>query len=172
MGPSRIAIVIDDEAQRRRFAAQVGAGSRIVDPSGGEELTNLTAVGAVDVIIAGVLNRNDEFLPSALRDIARTAPDVTIIGVFEPSRPSLDEAADLSREVPAMTFACRPGARFEYLLRLRTESRYPATFTTPLVNCIDRLPVYGAARSFALLQALHPSFAMGKIGRASCRERV
>jgi hypothetical protein len=82
------------------------------------------------------------------------------VGVFEPSRPSLDEAAELAREVPTMGFVCRLGPRFEYLIR-RTERQLVPTFTRLLVDCIKQLPLVGAARDFALLQALHPSFAAG-----------
>ena len=39
--------------------------------------------------------------------------------------------------------------------------RLAPTFTPQLLDCIDRLPLFGAARDFALLQALHPSFATG-----------
>jgi hypothetical protein len=161
MGSSRIAIVFDDESQRRRFAAHFGAEARVHQVSGGDELTRLAAAGALDVVIAGVLNRNDEFLSLALRALGRTAPEITIVGVFEPSRPSLDEAADLAREVPAMGFARRPGQRFEYLIRRRTARQAAPTFTRLLVGCIDRLPLFGAAKTFALLQALRPSFAAG-----------
>jgi hypothetical protein len=108
-----------------------------------------------------VLHRNDEFLGSALRELSRTAPDLALVGLFEPSRPSLDEAADLAREIPTMGFAWRPGSRFEHLARPHAPGGPAPTFTATLVHCIDRLPVYGAARAFALLQALHPSLAYG-----------
>jgi hypothetical protein len=155
----RIAFVIDDETQRRRFADQLGAGARIYEISGGDELRSLARARAIDVVIAGVLNRNDEFLPSALRELGQAAPGIVIVGVFEPSRPSLDEAADLAREIPAMGFVCRPGARFEYLSRTRRPEGLAPTFTHAMIGCIERLPLFGAARDFALLQALHPSFA-------------
>ena len=157
----RIAIVMDDESQRRRFAAHIGPGARVHEVSGGDELRRLAAAHAVDLVIAGVLNRNDAFLPSWLHELSRTAPGIVMVGVFEPSRPSLDEAADLARQIPAMAFACRPGSRFEYLIRPRTPGSPAATFTSVLVGCMDRLPLFGAARAFALLQALHPSFAFG-----------
>lgn len=161
MGSSRIAIVFDDESQHKRFAAHTGAGARVHEVSGGDELTRLAAARALDVVIAGVLNRNDEFLALALRELGRSAPEIVLVGVFEPSRPSLDEAADLAREVPTMGFACRPGPRFDYLIRPRPGGRAAPTFTPLLVGCIDRLPLFGAAKDFALLQALHPSFAAG-----------
>jgi hypothetical protein len=161
MGSLRIAIVVDDDAQRKRFAPHIGSGGRLQEVSSGEELMRLVATRALDVVIAGVLHRNDEFLALALRELARSTSEMTIVGVFEPSRPSLDEAADLAREVPRMGFACRPGPRFEYLTRPRPRSSSPPTFTPSLIDCIDRLPLFGAARDFALLQALHPSFAAG-----------
>jgi hypothetical protein len=160
MGSSRIALVVDDESQRRRVAEHIGGSGRIHELSGGDELVKLAAARALDVVVAGVLHRNDPFISSALRELGRTAPEIALVGLFEPSRPSLDEAADLARELPRMGFVCRPGPRFEYLIRPRT-SRHAATFTSLLVGCMDRLPLYGAAKDFALLQALHPSFAMG-----------
>jgi hypothetical protein len=129
--------------------------------AGGDELRRLVAVHAIDIVIAGVLNRNDEFLPSTLAELSRTAPELVMVGIFEPSRPSLDEAADLAREIPAMGFACRPGSRLEYLIRPRAPRGPTPTFTPALIDCIDRLPLFGAARAFALLQALHPSLAAG-----------
>lgn len=161
MGSSRIAIVIDDETQRRRFVAHIGANARLHEVSGGDELTRLAAARSLDVIIAGVLNRNDQFLTQALRELGRTASDIALVGVFEPSRPSLDEAADLAREVPAMGFVCRPGPRLDYLIHGRAPRPSAPTFTPLLVGCIDRLPLFGAAKAFALLQALHPSFGVG-----------
>jgi hypothetical protein len=155
----RIAIVVDDELQRRRFAARLGSPARVYEVSGGDELKRLAAAQAIDIVIAGVLNRNDEFLPSALRELSRTAPELVMVGIFEPSRPSLDEAADLAREIPAMGFACRPGPRLDFLARPRGPADPVPTFTATLVDCIDRLPLFGAARAFALLQALHPSLA-------------
>lgn len=156
----RIAIVIDDEPQRRRFAASVAPGARIYELSGGDEVVRLTRSRAIDVVIAGVLNQGDQFLSSALREIGQAAPYITLIGVFEPSRPSLDEAADLAREIPAMGFVRGPGARFEYLATRRAGGT-PPTFTAGLLEGMDRLPLFGAARAFAFLQALHPSFAWG-----------
>ena len=108
MGSSRIAILIDDESQRKRFAEHAGAGARLHEASGGDELTRLAAARSLDVVIVGVLNRNDEFLASTLRELGRTAPEIAIVGVFEPSRPLLDEAADLAREIPGMGFSAAP----------------------------------------------------------------
>jgi hypothetical protein len=155
----RIALVFDDELQRRRFAEHVGPGARVYHVPAGDALVELAAAGALDVAVAGVLNRTDQFLPSALRALSKVAPEVAIVGVFEPSEPSLDEAVDLAREVPAIGFVRRPGARFDYLARRRAPGRLAATFTPSLLDCMDRLPLFGPARSFARLQALHPSCA-------------
>ncbi|MBA3258687.1 MAG: PqqD family protein [Gemmatimonadales bacterium] len=160
MGSSpRIALVFDDGAQRRRFAEHVGPGTRLYDVPNGDELVRLAAAHALDVAVVGVLNRTDQFLPSALRELSATAPEVAIVGVFEPTGPSLDEAADLAREVPAAGFVRRPGARFNYLVRGRAPGNPGPTFTPALLDCMDRLPLFGPARHFALLQALHPSCA-------------
>ncbi len=162
MGSSpRIAIVIDDELQRKRFAEHVGPGARVYSVPGGDELVKLAAARAIDVAVVGVLNHNDEFLSSALRELSRAVPEVAIVGVFEPSRPSLDEAADLGREIPTMGFVRRPGARLDHLARRRQVGTPATTFTPKLLDCMNRLPLFGAARSFALLQALHPSCASG-----------
>ena len=161
MRSSRIALVIDEESARRLYAAHIGASARLHEVSKGDELTRLVAAGTIDGVVAGVLNRTDEFLPLALRQLGRLAPEIPIVGVFEPSRPSLDEAADLARELPAMGFVCRPGPRLAYLIRGLSAGRPARTVTPLLVGCIDRLPLFGAANDFALLQALHPSFAIG-----------
>jgi hypothetical protein len=157
--PPRIALVFDDERERRRFADHLGPDARVYLVPGGDELVRLAAARAVDVAVAGVLNRNDHFLPSALRGLNSIAPEVAIVGVFEPSPPSLDEAVALARELPAIGFVRRPGARFDYLARRRVPEGPAATFTPTLLDCMDRLPLFGAARRFALLQALHPSCA-------------
>jgi hypothetical protein len=153
----RIALVFDDELQRRRFAEHIGPGARVYQVSGGDELVKLAAAGAIDVAVVGVLNRTDQFLPSALRELCTVAPQVGIVGVFETSHPSLDEAADLARELPAIGFVARPGARFDYLARRRALGSPAPTFTPVLLGCMDRLPLFGPARPFAVLQALHPS---------------
>jgi len=160
MGSSpRIALVFDDELQRRRFAEHVGPGTRVYHVPGGDELVKLAAAHTLDVAVVGVLNRTDQLLPSALRELSTIAPEVAIVGVFESSRPSLDEAADMAQELPAMGFVSRPGARFDYLARRRTPGSPAPTFTSALLTCMDRLPLFGPARLFAVLQALHPSFA-------------
>jgi hypothetical protein len=155
----RIALVFDDELPRRRFAEHIGGGARVYQVPGGDELVKLAAAGGLDVAVVGVLNRTDPFLPSALRELSTVAPQVGIVGVFECSRPSLDEAADLARELPAIGFVFRPGARFDYLARRRAPGSPGPTFTPVLLGCMDRLPLFGPARPFALLQALHPSCA-------------
>jgi hypothetical protein len=159
MASWRIAIVIDDDLQRKRFSPWLGRPARVYEVADGDGLTKLAAAGAVDVVVAGVLNGNDPFLSSALREIRRTWPELGLVGLFESSRPSLDEAADLAREIPVMGFACRPGTRFEHLIRPSLASGLPSTFTSALIGCMDRRPVRGAARDFAYLQALHPSLA-------------
>jgi hypothetical protein len=162
MGSSpRIALVLDDELQRRRFAEHVGPGTRVYHVPGGDELVKLAAASALDVAVVGVLNRSDQFLPSALRQLSTVAPDVAIVGVFEASRPSLDEAADLARELPAIVFVRGPGARFDYLARRRAPGSPVPTFTSILLDCTNRLPLFGPARPFALLQGLHPCCATG-----------
>jgi hypothetical protein len=157
--PPRIALVFDDELERRRFADHIGPGVQVYFLPGGDELVRLAAARAVDVAVAGVLNRNDHFLPSALRELSTIAPEVAIVGVFEPSQPSLDEAVAMTRELPAIGFVRRPGGRFDYLARRQVPGGTAATFTPALLDCLDRLPLFGAARRFALLQALHPSCA-------------
>jgi hypothetical protein len=160
MGSSpRIALVFDDEPQRRRFAEHVGPRTRVYQVQGGGELVKLAAARALDVAVVGVLHRSDQFLPSALRELSTVAPEVSIVGVFESSRPSLDEAADLARELPAIGFVRGPGARFDYLARRRAPGSPTPTFTSMLLNRMDRLPLFGPARPFAVLQALHPSCA-------------
>ena len=157
--PLRVALLFDDELERRRFAEHLDPGARVHHVPRSEELVRLAATGALDVAVAGVLNRSDDFLPSALRELSRIAPEVAIVGVFEPSQPSLDEAVDLARELPAIGFVRRPGARFDYLARPRVHGSRYATFTPTLLECMDRLPLFGAAHRFALLQALHPTCA-------------
>jgi len=159
VSPLRIALVFDDELERRRFAEHIGPEARVYHVPGGDELVKLAVAGALDVAVAGVLNRTDHFLPSALRELSTLAPEVAIVGVFEPSQLSLDEAVDMARELPAVGFARRPGGRFDYLARRRVPGSPAATFTPTLLDCIDRLPLFGPARRFALLQALHPSCA-------------
>lgn len=160
MGSSpRIAIVIDDELQRSRFAEHLSPGARLYQVPTGDELVTLATAGAIDVVIVGVLHRDDDFLPIALREVNRATPEVAIVGVFEPSRPSLDEAADLGREIPTIGFVRRPGPRLDYLARRRPRGMPAATLTPKLLQCIDRLPLFGAARAFAVMQALHPSYA-------------
>ncbi len=157
--PPRIALVFDDELEHRRFVDHLGPGARLFHVPGGVELVKLAAERPLDVVVVGVLNRNDDFLPVALRALRERQPEVTLIGVFEASAPSLDEAGELAREVPGMVFVRRPGGRFNYLARRRRPGRPPPTLTPALLECMDRLPLFGPAHRFALLQALHPSCA-------------
>jgi hypothetical protein len=159
MGSSpRIALVFDDELQRRHFTEHIASRARVYQLPGGDELVKLAVARALDVAVVGVLNRHDQLLPSALHELSRIAPEVAIVGVFECSRPSLDEAADMAREIPAIGFVRRgPGARFDYLARRRTPGSPAPTFTPKLLDCMDRLPLFGPARLFAMVQALHPS---------------
>ena len=156
-GPLRVAIVFDDHAQQRRFGEQFGAGARVYYLPGGDELLKLAVAGDIDAAVVGVLNRADDFLPAALQALSRVTPDVAAVGVFEPSLPSLDEAAELARDIPTLAFVRRPGERLNYLIRRRPPAGTAPTVTSKLLDCMARLPLYGAARSFALLQALHPS---------------
>lgn len=153
----RVALVFDDESQRRRFAERVSAGTRVDHVRGGDELVRLAAAGAVDVVVVGVLNRSDYFLSAALGALGTVAPEVTVVGVFEGTAPSLDEAVALARALPAMVFVRGPGARFDHLARHRTPGSPAATSTGMLLDCLDRLPLFGPALPFARLQALHPS---------------
>jgi hypothetical protein len=153
----RIALVFDEEPQRRLFAEHLRSGRQVHHAPGGEELINLARAHALDVAVVGVLNRADNLLPSALRELSRISPEVAIVGVFESSGPSMDEAVDLAREIPTMGFVSRPGARFDYLARRRAPGSPVPTFTAMLLECMERLPLFGPAPRFARLQALHPS---------------
>jgi hypothetical protein len=155
--PPRIALLFDDEPQRRLFAEHVRPGTQVYHVPGGDDLLKLAAASHLDVAVVGVLNRTDPLLPSALRALSAQAPQIAIVGVFESSRPSLDEAADLARELPDIGFVRRPGARFNYLARRRAPGSSAPTFTATLLDCMDRLPLFGPAQRFARLQALHPS---------------
>jgi hypothetical protein len=152
----RIALVFDDELERRRFAEHLGPAALVYHVSDGDELVRLATAGALDVAVAGVLNRTADFLPLALRKLGTVASEIAIVGVFEPSQPSLDEAVALARELPAIGFVRWPGARLDYLARRRIVEDHPPTFTSHLLDCLDRLPLFGAAHRFAVLQALHP----------------
>jgi hypothetical protein len=154
----RIALVFDDASQHRHFAEHIGANARVYPVPGGDELVKLAAANALDVAVVGVLNRADPHLPSALREVSMVAPQVGLVGVFEPNRPSLDEAVDLAQDLPAIGFVSEPGARFDHLAQRRYPGRPVPTFTSPLLDCMERLPLFGPARAFAVLQALHPSY--------------
>ena len=157
----RIALVIDEEEKLKPFARHFRPGTTVYHAVHGDELVALALAGRIDAAIVGVLNRHDAFLPLALRELRRAAPEVAIVGVFEPSRPSLDEAADLARDFAGMGFVRRPGARLQYLARRIVPGAPGLTLTPKLVGCLDQLPLAGAARYFALMQVLHPSYALG-----------
>ena len=155
----RVALVFDDERDRRRFVDHLGPQRRVYQIPGGDELLQLGMAGAIDVAVCGVINRTDPLLPSALHHLSLAAPQIAVIGVFEPSPPSLEEAVELLREIPSMSFVSRPGGRFDYLAR-RIRAGAPArTFSSWLLQSIERVPVGGPAFPFAILQALHPSCA-------------
>jgi len=155
----RIALVFDDDLQRRRFEDHLGSGARVHPLRGGDDLVKLASARGLDVVVVGVLNRTDYFLRSALRELGTVAPEVIIVGVFEPAAHSLDEAADMAREFTGVGFVAGPGARFDYLARQRVPGGPALTCTPMLLDCMERLPLFGPARPFALLQALHPSCA-------------
>jgi hypothetical protein len=51
--PLRIALVFDDELERRSFAEHLAPGARVYHLLGGDELVRLAAARAVDVAVAG-----------------------------------------------------------------------------------------------------------------------
>jgi hypothetical protein len=155
----RIGLVFDDEMDQRRFFDHFGPATRVQQVAGCAELVKLGRAGLLDAVIASVLHRHDPFLPEALKELHRSVPDLAIVGVFDSTRPSLDEAVDLARRIPGIGFVRAPGARLDYLIRRRPEMHQPATFTRLLLDCMERLPLFGPALRFARLQALHPSFA-------------
>jgi hypothetical protein len=157
--PRRVALVFDDEQDRRRFVDHLGPRALVYHGVSGDDLLKHGSAGAIDVAVCGVINRNDHLLPSALRRLSRVAPQIRLVGVCEPSPPSLDEAVELIREIPAMGFVSRPGGRFDYLVRRPASYTPAATFTAWLLDCMERLPLFGHAHRFAILQALHPSIA-------------
>jgi hypothetical protein len=101
----RIAIAIDEELQRKRFGEYLDAEARVLYVRGGDELVKLASARTIEAIVIGVLNRTDPFLPLAVRELVHAMPEVAVAGVFEPSAPSLDEAADLATDNPTMGFA-------------------------------------------------------------------
>jgi hypothetical protein len=157
----RIAIGLDEELPRRLFAERVGHGHAVYFAKGGAELRKLALTGGLEVAVVGVLNRHDLFWPAALRELAASAPALALVGVVEPLRPSLDEAAELASEIPGMGFVARPDLRFDRLARRRSPDEAPPTFSRTLLECVRSLPVADVGRDFALLQSLVPSLASG-----------
>jgi hypothetical protein len=155
--PPRIALVFDNELQCHPFVEHLEGRARITAASKGSDLVRLAVAKAIDVAVVGVLHRSDPHLPAALAELSRVAPRIPLVGVVEPSRPSMDEAVDLARELPFIGFVREPGPRFDYLTNRRAAGSSAPTFTPQLLDCIGRLPLFGPARSFAILQALHPS---------------
>jgi hypothetical protein len=154
----RIAISLDDEVLRQQFADRLGREHEVWSPRGGDELRRLALTRGLDVAVIGVLS-DDLFWPHTLRALAAGVPALTLIGVVEPVRPSLDEAAVLAREIPGIGFVSRPDARFDHLVRRRLPSDQPPTYAQSLLEAVHSLPLAGVGRDFALLQALRPSLA-------------
>lgn len=157
----RIAIGLDDELPRRLFAERLGRAHAVYFPGGSAELRKLAVAHGLDLAVVGVLNRHDPFWSGALRELAAAAPAVALIGVIEPLRPSLHEAAELAAEVRGMGFVLRPDLRFDRLARRRGPEGALPTFSRELFECVRSLPVADVGRDFALLQALVPSLASG-----------
>lgn len=154
----RVAISLDDPPSRALFARRMGRDDQVYLAFGGDELRRLIAGGGFDVAVVGVLDP-DPFWPAALAEIAASVPQLALIGVIEPVRPSLDEAVMLAREIPGMAFVSRPDTRFDHLARRRGPDAPDPSFTRTLLDCIDPLPLADVGRDFALLQALRPSWA-------------
>lgn len=155
----RIGLVFDDELDQRRFFDHFSQTARVQQVASSVELVKLGRAGHLDVIVASVLHQYDPFLPEALKELHKSIPDLAMVGVFDSSRPSLDEAVDLARRIPGIGFVRAPGARLDYLARRRSNTTQPVTFTRQLLDCMELLPLFGPALRFARLQALHPSFA-------------
>lgn len=155
----RVAIGIDDERRRRLFTDRLGREARVWPVLDGEGLLKLVASGMVDVVVAGILNRRDDFWPEAIRQAQAVAPEIPIVGVIEPTPLSLHEAAAFARELSSIGFVLDADARFDTLLRRRSTATAPPTAAALLLDLIDELPLWSVGRNFGLLQALHPSFA-------------
>src|SRR5438445_10021856 len=112
----RIAICIDDEVRQRLFAERVNRKHNVDCLSDGAALRRLAVAGMLDVAVVGVLSR-DLFWPTLLREVAKCAPAMGLVGVFDMLRPSLHEAVALAHDIPAMGFVSHPDARFDYLVR-------------------------------------------------------
>lgn len=154
----RIAISIDDELGPRQYAERLGRVHQVRFPSSAAELLRLAANGALDVVVVGVLN-DDPLWPQVLHNLAAADPALALVAVLEPARPSLDEAADLARDLPRLGFVSRPDARFDYLVRRRAAGAPAPTLAAALLDAVDALPLASVGRDFARLQALRPSLA-------------
>jgi hypothetical protein len=155
----RVAISLADETTRRLFAARLGRDDVLSYPSGGDELRRLAAGAGLNVAVVNVLNPTDVFWPSRLREVSAASPELALIGVIEPLRPSLDEAVALAREIPGIAFVSHPDTRFDHLARRRSAGAPEPSFTRTLLDCIHSLPLADVGRDFAMLQALRPSWA-------------
>jgi len=154
----RVAISLADRPSRELFVRRLHPEVPVF-PSSGDGLLKLAAGGGLDVAVVGVLNPSDVFWPDRLRELAMVAPAVTLIGVVDPIRPSLDEAAAFAREIPSLGFVSRPDTRFDHLVRRHPPAGAAPTFTRTLLDCVDSLPLADVGRDFAVLQALRPSWA-------------
>jgi hypothetical protein len=160
----RIAIALDDEPRSRAFAERArraGSEVRLCYPADGDELRRVAREHALDAVVFGVLNRADFFFFHALQELAAAHSALTPIGIVEAQRPSLHEAAEMVRELPALGFVSRPDSRFDHLLRRRPFLGTPPTFASTLLECVMMLPLRDIGRDFALLQAVRPSVAFG-----------
>jgi hypothetical protein len=155
----RIAISLDDEVTQRLFAEHVGRRHHVAVVRGSDELRRLVTSGWADAAVVGVLDRHDLLWSSVLRDLGHGVP-LNLVGVFEPTRPSLDETVTLAREIPSMGFVWRPDARLDWLIEQGAIDGIAPSFTGTLLECVHSLPLADVGRHFALLQALHPSLAL------------
>ncbi|MBA3498243.1 MAG: hypothetical protein H0T86_14165 [Gemmatimonadales bacterium] len=153
----RVAISLD-ERSRALFAARLDRGDVVYCPANGDQLRRLARAGAIDVAVVDVFHPTDVLWPDRLREVSVAVPQLSIIGVVEPRRPSLHEAAAFAREISSMGFVSRPDARFDHLARRRATDT-SASFARTLLDCVDPLPLADVGRDFALLQALRPSWA-------------
>jgi hypothetical protein len=154
----RVAISLDERC-RALFAGRLSRGDVLYFPANGDELRKLARAGAIDVAVVDLFHPTDVFWADRLRDVSVAAPELSLVGVIEPRRPSLHEAAAFAREIPSMGFVSRPDTRFDHLARRRTATAIATSFTRTLLDCIDPLPLADVGRDFALLQALRPSWA-------------
>jgi hypothetical protein len=154
----RVAISLD-ERTRALFAGRLGRGDVVHFPANGDELRKLARAGAIDVAVVDLLHPTDVLWADRLRESSVAAPELSFVGVIDPRRPSLHEAAAFAREIPSMGFVSRPDTRFDHLARRRTATAIATSYARTLLDCIDPLPLADVGRDFALLQALRPSWA-------------